>query len=148
MVDDCGLGRDKAEVITNTNEGLTWLANITDDDGNLKPPWNMNPKAAELQKMALRTRQALNGSDKTVTAEPKYGVQGNKFIEDLIGNNLSFDGDNFSYDSESQTFNFGNGKVKMDATAKTVEFDDMEVVRKEVDLLVKLAALVSMMKET
>jgi hypothetical protein len=132
LVDDCGLGRDKAEVITNTNEGLTWLANITDDDGNLKPPWNMSPKAAELQKMALRTRQALNGSDKTVTAEPKYGVQGNKFIEDLIGNNLSFDGDNFSYDSESQTFNFGNGKVKMDATAKTVEFDDMEVVRKEV----------------
>jgi len=132
LVDDCGLGRDKAEVITNTNEGLTWLANITDDDGNLKPPWNMSPKAAELKKAALRTRQALNGSDKTVTAEPKYGVQGNKFIEDLIGNNLSFDGDNFSYDSESQTFNFGNGKVKMDATAKTVEFDDMEVVRKEV----------------
>ena len=132
LVDDCGLGRDKAEVITNTNEGLTWLANITDDDGNLKPPWNMSPKAAELKKMALRTRQALNGSDKTVTAEPKYGVQGNKFIEDLIGNNLSFDGDNFSYDSESQTFNFGNGKVKMDAAAKTVEFDDMEVIRKEV----------------
>lgn len=132
LVDDCGLSRDKAEVITNTNEGLTWLANITDDDGNLKPPWNMYPKAAELQKMALRTRQALNGSDKTVTAEPKYGVQGNKFVSDLIGNNLSFDGDNFSYDSESQTFNFGNGKVKMDATAKTVEFDDMEVVRKEV----------------
>lgn len=132
LVDDCGLGRDKAEVITNTNEGLTWLANITDDDGNLKPPWNMSPKAAELKKMALRTRQALNGSDKTVTAEPKYGVQGNKFIEDLIGNNLSFDGDNFSYDSESQTFNFGNGKVKMDATGKTVEFDDMEVIRKEV----------------
>lgn len=132
LVDDCGVGRDKAEVITNTREGLTWLANITDDDGNLKPPWNMSPKAAELKKMALRTRQALNGSDETVTAEPKYGVQGNKFIEDLIGNNLSFDGDNFSYDSESQTFNFGNGKVKMDATAKTVEFDDMEVVRKEV----------------
>ena len=132
LVDDCGLGRDKAEVITNTNEGLTWLANITDDDGNLKPPWNMSPKAAELKKMALRTRQALNGSDKTVTAEPKYGVQGNKFVSDLIGNNLSFDGGMFSYDSESQTFDFGNGKVKMDATAKTVEFDDMEVVRKEV----------------
>lgn len=132
LVDDCGLGRDKAEVITNTREGLTWLGNIIDDDGNLKPPWNISPKAAELQKAALRTRQALNGSDETVTAEPKYGVQGNKFIEDLIGNNLSFDGDNFSYDSESQTFNFGNGKVKMDATGKTVEFDDMEVIRKEV----------------
>lgn len=132
LVDDCGVGRDKAEVITNTREGLTWLANITDDDGNLKPPWNMSPKAAELKKMALRTRQALNGSDETETAEPKYGIHVKEYVTDLLGDSLNLDGGMFSYDSENQIFDFGNGKVKMDATGNTVEFDDMEVIRKEV----------------
>lgn len=131
LVDDCGVGRDKAEIITNTREGLTWLGNIVDDDGNLKPPWNMYPKAAELKKMALRTRQALNGSDDTETAEPKYGIHVKEYVTDLLGDSLNLDGGMFSYDSENQTFDFGNGKVKMDATGKTVEFDDMEVIRKE-----------------
>lgn len=132
LVDECGVDRDKAEIITNSRAGTTWLANIIDDQGHLKPPWCFKQNADKLADMALRTRKALNGTLDNETAAPLFGVHGMQFAENLLGVDLDLDGGNFVYDSENQLFDFGNGKVKMDATGKTVEFDDMQVIRKEV----------------
>lgn len=132
LVDDCGLARDKAEVILHTKEGTTWLANIVDDDGNLKPPYSMYPTAANLQKMALRTRQALSGEIKGPADETIHESRLAQYAQEFIGVDLDLNNGGLSYDSIGQVFQFGNGKVKMDATGKTVEFDDMEVIRKEV----------------
>lgn len=131
-----GISQDKAEILTNTKEGTTWLANIIDDKGNLKPPWNIHPNAVQLKQMASNVRQALRGNIVSVAEVAAKGNSVMQVVGDILGENI-IGGEGFSYvDSAKQLLlngGDGGGKFSIDLTGKTVEFDDMEVVRKAVD---------------
>lgn len=131
-----GISQDKAEILTNTREGTTWLANIIDDNGNLKPPWNLHPNAVQLKQMASNVRQALRGNIVSIAEIAAKENSAMQIAGDILGENI-IGGEGFSYvDSAKQLLlngGEGGGNFSIDLTGKTVEFDELEVVRKVVD---------------
>lgn len=120
-----GVSLNKAEVITNDRFGSSWLANIVDDNGNPKGPYN-----PELVKMAKNARDAFRGVNPDPTAQMLGTSTFAQLAGDLLGDSLSIGIDDLIVDPENLKFTVFGGKASIDGNANTVEFDDMRILRK------------------
>lgn len=129
-----GLNADEAAILTHNHAGTTWISNIVDDNGNLKPEYNHPPYNTEkLTKMANTVRQSLTGQSVGAADLALSNWNPIQMAGDFLGIDLTIDDNNFVYDSDLKSFVFGNGQVRFDSQGRVVEFDDMHVIRKTTD---------------
>lgn len=104
IVNDLGMTMQEANVLLNERTGSSWLASLVDDDGEFTQSAYDKGAAIwkdkdSIKKMAVNTRNILNGNDNLPGTEVINGIRQYIVGDSLnLGNFLNFDGDDLTFD--------------------------------------------------